>query len=645
MAPGVRRRRPRRRGRGRRHRSRRRDRRPPRPARPRRPAARRRLAGPAPTRRAAAPSARRAVERARSRVATARTGAVTRHEREPSITASFAASASRSATAASHRRIVAQQRRAPARERALRGRAAHPRAPLARQPRDLLQHLEVPHPLRGRAGERLQVERHRERGELAEHAQHVEHRHRREALPAAAAVVRAARVLPADAQRLADDGLVLDPHEPVEPGRAAADVGDLGAPPCSTGGRTTRGCRRAAPSRSRSRRRRGSVGRAARARARPPRARCRSRTPTARSAPCSPSAGSFSTTTSRLPIAAAAPRSRASVASASATSSGRRSKPRMSTSVVASGCWSAAHHESAPPLRNVATPSAPGAAGRAAAASTATGSSGGKPNGQSRDQRRWIAWYSCCVRSARVLTGASSRSVPPVSMAGISAKGRTASVAGVTSASVRSHTSAVRPPMSAEKLSEPGAATTSRTLCSGSAIARRSLPAAAWDDPPPMPADDLTALLADLVAIDSVNPSLVPGGAGEGAAAAFVERWARSHGLEAERLEATPGRPSVLVRARGAGGGRTLLLCGHLDTVGVDGMREPLTPAHRRRPPVRPRRLRHEGGRRRGARRRPRRGRPGPRRRRRRRRGGRRGAREPRRAGGRAPPSARTPRS
>jgi len=93
-----------------------------------------------------------------------------------------------------------------------------------------------------------------------------------------------------------------------------------------------------------------------------------------------------------------------------------------------------------------------------------------------------------------------------------------------------------------------------------------------------MPADDLTTLLADLVAVDSVNPSLVEGGAGEGAAADLVERWARAAGLEAERLEATPGRPSVLVRARGSGGGRTLLLCGHLDTVGVDGMTDPHVP-------------------------------------------------------------------
>jgi acetylornithine deacetylase len=89
---------------------------------------------------------------------------------------------------------------------------------------------------------------------------------------------------------------------------------------------------------------------------------------------------------------------------------------------------------------------------------------------------------------------------------------------------------------------------------------------------------DVRELLADLVAIDSVNPSLVPGGAGETEIASFVAAWARDAGLEAEILEATPGRPSVLARARGAGGGRTLLLCGHLDTVNVDGMDAPHTP-------------------------------------------------------------------
>ncbi len=89
---------------------------------------------------------------------------------------------------------------------------------------------------------------------------------------------------------------------------------------------------------------------------------------------------------------------------------------------------------------------------------------------------------------------------------------------------------------------------------------------------------DVADLTAALVAIDSVNPTLEPGGAGEAEVAAYVAGWAREAGLEVELLEETPGRPSVLVRARGSGGARTLLLCGHLDTVGVEGMSAPHEP-------------------------------------------------------------------
>jgi acetylornithine deacetylase len=89
--------------------------------------------------------------------------------------------------------------------------------------------------------------------------------------------------------------------------------------------------------------------------------------------------------------------------------------------------------------------------------------------------------------------------------------------------------------------------------------------------------DDLIELTRRLVAIDSVNPSLVEGGAGEGEIARFVRDWARSQGLEAEIVEETAGRPSVIVRARGTGTGRSLLLCAHLDTVGVEGVSDPFT--------------------------------------------------------------------
>ena len=88
----------------------------------------------------------------------------------------------------------------------------------------------------------------------------------------------------------------------------------------------------------------------------------------------------------------------------------------------------------------------------------------------------------------------------------------------------------------------------------------------------------LVGTLADLIRINSINPSLVPGAPGEVAIATSVADRLRWLGLDVMTLESHPGRPSVIGTLRGAGGGRSLMLNAHLDTVGVDGMPDPLTP-------------------------------------------------------------------
>ena len=45
---------------------------------------------------------------------------------------------------------------------------------------------------------------------------------------------------------------------------------------------------------------------------------------------------------------------------------------------------------------------------------------------------------------------------------------------------------------------------------------------------------DVRELLERLVAIESVNPSLVTGGAGEAEIGRFVAAWLEQHGLEVE---------------------------------------------------------------------------------------------------------------
>jgi acetylornithine deacetylase len=93
--------------------------------------------------------------------------------------------------------------------------------------------------------------------------------------------------------------------------------------------------------------------------------------------------------------------------------------------------------------------------------------------------------------------------------------------------------------------------------------------------------DAAVHLLRTLVAIDSVNPSLVPGAAGEGAIADAVAQHLRGIGLDVEVQDAAPGRPNVIGVLEGRARGRSLMLCGHLDTVGVDGMRAPFDPVER----------------------------------------------------------------
>ncbi len=95
----------------------------------------------------------------------------------------------------------------------------------------------------------------------------------------------------------------------------------------------------------------------------------------------------------------------------------------------------------------------------------------------------------------------------------------------------------------------------------------------------------LHAILRDLVAIESVNPTLVPGAKGEKSAAQFLCKFLQQHHIRAELQEAAPDRPNVVAwlgpePSAGAGGKRraALALLAHIDTVGAGDMPQPFTP-------------------------------------------------------------------
>lgn len=93
--------------------------------------------------------------------------------------------------------------------------------------------------------------------------------------------------------------------------------------------------------------------------------------------------------------------------------------------------------------------------------------------------------------------------------------------------------------------------------------------------------DPTVRLLKQLVATDSVNPSLVAGAAGELAIGRVLVDELRSLGLRVEVQHAAPDRPNVVGVLEGRQPGRSLMFCGHVDTVGVAGMTRPFHPEER----------------------------------------------------------------
>jgi acetylornithine deacetylase len=87
--------------------------------------------------------------------------------------------------------------------------------------------------------------------------------------------------------------------------------------------------------------------------------------------------------------------------------------------------------------------------------------------------------------------------------------------------------------------------------------------------------------LQRLVRIDSTNPTLGAENAGEREIGSALADMAGELGMQVSVDEVVPGRPNVIAILKGSGGGRSLMLNGHTDTVGVEGMAEPFSGAIR----------------------------------------------------------------
>lgn len=90
---------------------------------------------------------------------------------------------------------------------------------------------------------------------------------------------------------------------------------------------------------------------------------------------------------------------------------------------------------------------------------------------------------------------------------------------------------------------------------------------------------ELLTVVQDLIRIESVNPELSGKGNGEYLIAEHIGRYLTEMGLAVQYQEIKPKRVNVIGVLKGSGEGRTIMLNGHMDTVGITGMDiEPLNP-------------------------------------------------------------------
>src|SRR5438309_2403368 len=91
-------------------------------------------------------------------------------------------------------------------------------------------------------------------------------------------------------------------------------------------------------------------------------------------------------------------------------------------------------------------------------------------------------------------------------------------------------------------------------------------------------ADSTIQFLRDLIAINSVNPSLVHEATGENEIATAIAAKLRAGSVDVKIEQVVPDRANVFGVLEGKQEGRSLMWCGHMDTVGVAGMESPFDP-------------------------------------------------------------------